>query len=384
MNTVLPSTLPAGGFGSLASATFGGIPQMIGDPPAFTMNGILHPAASPLGPAGPTGTGTPPPTQPPPGGSQQPPTPQPPTNGQPPPNHHRGEKVPFRIAAPNIVLKISENQSPFPLDRVYGGFNYYGNVNRTYNQRVSPEFGNVLAYFQLYGFEKTFNEGHGSFGIRQAVESVNVDSRGPSVPGGMFSSFGNLDFFAKYILLHDDSYSRILSGGIDFSLPVGPAAFGGYPNSMGFRDTHIQPFVGYLLRQDRLFVQGFSSIAAATDPNDVTFFFNDIALGYYAYNNTDTNSLLSSIVPTWETHVNTPLNHSGFRISDPASTPQNVNFTFGTTFILKQRFYVTMSYTTPVTGPQPFQGEFTLQINYRFGRAFGNQPIQSLIPPPSL
>ncbi len=353
-------------YGTLASASTGGIPQMIGDLPPVNFHAT----------AGSVGLPPLPPTQP--GG----PTGQPPTS-LPPVNRHPVQPI-FRITAPTLAVKISENQSPIPLDRVFGQFNFYGSVNNSYNNRVSPQIGNVQAYLQLYGFEKTFLDGQASLGLRQTVDSVNVDSRGPQVPGGMFTSFGNMDVFAKFILLADDSYRNILTGGLDISLPTGPASFGGYPNAVAFRDTHIQPFVGFLLTRDRLFLQGFSSISAATDPNDVSWYFNDVGIGYYLYRADDPGDFVTSIVPTFETHVNTPLNHSGFRAADPSSQPDSVNLTFGTTFILSRRLYLTFSYTTPTTGPKPFEGELTMQLNFRFGGLFGNQPMLSVTPPPSL
>jgi len=275
------------------------------------------------------------------------------------------------------AFKIAENQSPRPIDRVFGSFNYYDGVNRSYDQRVNSQVGNVEAYRQLYGFEKTCLGGQASFGMRQTINSINVDSKSPtSTPGGMFTSSGYTSVFAKYVLLASRDYSNLLSVGIDVTLPTGTRSFGGYPNAVGFRDTQVQPFVGYILSKDRLYLQGFSSVSAATDKNDVTFFFNDIAVGYYAYRSQEAHKLLSAIVPSFETHVNTPLNHAGFRFNDPASQPYIVDLTFGTTFILRQRSYLTFAYVTPVTGPMPFQGELAVLFNYRFGGHSRNQGSQ--------
>ena len=281
------------------------------------------------------------------------------------------------VNAALCAFKVAENQSPRPIDRVFGSFNYYDSVNRSYDARVNAQVGNVEAYRQLYGFEKTFLGGQASLGMRQTINSINVDTQSPNTPGGMFTASGTTSVFGKYVVLASRDYSNLLSVGIDVTLPTGPKTFGGYPNAIGFRDTQIQPFVGYILSRNRWYLQGFSSVSAATDPNDVTFFFNDVALGYYAYRAQDASRFLSAVVPTFETHVNTPLNHQGFHFSDPASQPYVVDLTFGTTFVLRQRSFLTFAYVTPVTGPKPFEGELAVLFNYRFGGLFKKGQNQS-------
>ena len=124
-----------------------------------------------------------------------------------------------KVAATNASLrafKIAENQSPRPLDRIFGSFNYYDGVNRSYNLRVNPQIGNVEAYRQLYGFEKTFLGGQASFGMRQTINSLNVDSKSPlTTPGGMFTSSGATSLFGKYVVLASRDYSNLISLGLD-------------------------------------------------------------------------------------------------------------------------------------------------------------------------
>jgi hypothetical protein len=270
------------------------------------------------------------------------------------------------------TLKIGENQSPRPLDRIFGTFNFYDNINRSYNNRVTNEIQHVRAYRQLYGFEKTFLGGQASFGLTDTINTLVVDTPNPQLHGGSHTAQGTLNTFFKYVLFSDPSYRRLLTAGLDLGFPTGPRGLGGYQNIVGFRDTQIQPFIGYLWTQNRWYLQGFSSVNVATDNHDVTLFFNDIALGYFLYTAKNPGAWISAIVPVFETHINTPLNHRGFHFSDPASTPDIVNFTFGTTFVLKQRSYLTFGYVTPVTGPKPFDYEIVAQFNFRFGGPRGS------------
>jgi hypothetical protein len=272
------------------------------------------------------------------------------------------------------TLKIGENQSPRPIDRIFGTFNFYDNINRSYTNRLTNQVQHVRAYRQLYGFEKTFLGGQASFGIVDTINSLDVNAHNPMLNPGMHTAQGTLNTFFKYVLLANPTYSRLLTAGLDLGYPTGPRGLGGYQNIAGFRNTQIQPFLGYLWSQNRWFVQGFSSINVATDKHDVTLIFNDIALGYYLYAAQNPRALISAIVPVFETHVNTPLNHRGFSYSDPASTPDNVNFTFGTTFVLQRRTYATFAYVTPVTGPKPFDYEIVAQLNFRFGGYRGGGP----------
>src|SRR5262249_44028862 len=62
-------------------------------------------------------------------------------------------------------LKIADNQSPRPTDRVFGSLNYYDNVNRALNERLGAPIQNMIVYREVYGFEKTFFDQWASIGI---------------------------------------------------------------------------------------------------------------------------------------------------------------------------------------------------------------------------
>ena len=91
---------------------------------------------------------------------------------------------------------------------------------------------------------------------------------------------------------------------------------GGIPLSDGSRmySTLLQPWVGFLQNFDRFFTHAFTAIAVPTDNRDITIWFNDIGMGYIAYQ-ADGDQFLRSIIPTFETHISTPLGNGQDGIS---------------------------------------------------------------------
>jgi hypothetical protein len=295
----------------------------------------------------------------------QPPTPPgPPVPGQPRPGRERAAVlVPWARG-----FKIADNMSPRPQDRVFATFNYFNNINYDINRRLGGTFQNVAAYRQLYGFEKTFLEGDASFGLRVPVNTLTADSpvRGLTPTR---TSWGNLTAFTKFIVWRDEAAANLISTGLAVTVPNGPATFGGAPYVAGIRDVAIQPFLGYFFSQGRLYFQGFESIDVPTDSRDVTILYNDVAVGYFIYQAADPRSFLSGIAPTFETHVNVPLNHQGsLRPGDPFATPYVVDLTFGVNFFFSNLGTISAGFVDPVTGPRPFNYEWTFLFNVYYGR----------------
>ena len=73
-------------------------------------------------------------------------------------------------------FKVSENQSPRPQDRVYFDFNYFNNVNSAINSAEGTQVKNLRAYSYIWGFEKTFDNGNGSIGLRLPLNTLTARS----------------------------------------------------------------------------------------------------------------------------------------------------------------------------------------------------------------
>ena len=82
-------------------------------------------------------------------------------------------------------VKISDNQSPRPQDRVYFSFNYFQGVNDQVNQKLQAPIGYTQVFRYIVGFEKTFFDGqaldrhpgaaqqrHGDVGRAEAIRQL--------------------------------------------------------------------------------------------------------------------------------------------------------------------------------------------------------------------
>lgn len=268
-------------------------------------------------------------------------------------------------------FKISENQSPRPEDRVFYSFNYFANVNGAINDALDTPVTNLRAYRHVFGFEKTFDEARGSFGLRFPIHTLVADNRMQAnftQFGGTYQAPGNLTAFTKYILKENPETGSLFSVGFAITPPTGPRTFAGFPTTSNIKTTFFQPFIGYLVNFDRWFLHGFSAFDFPADNREVTLIYNDVGVGYFLYQAQDTERLLSAVVPTFEVHVNTPLNHRNpFLADDPTGTPNVVNLTYGVNFLFRRNAVLTFGWVNPVTTPKPFDYEALLLFNLRFG-----------------
>jgi hypothetical protein len=268
-------------------------------------------------------------------------------------------------------VKIAENQSPRPQDRLFYSFNYFANINPEVNQRLDSPVTNLRAYRHVFGLEKTFNEGRGSFGLRLPLNTLTADNRIPArfqQFGGTDTALGDLSVFAKYVFEDDPATGNLVSAGLVITPPTGPDTFAGSRAVQGIHTTTFQPFLGYIWNYRKLYLHGFSAFDFPADPREATLIFNDVGLGYYLYRNPDPDGLLTTIAPTFEVHVSTPINHRDvFDPNDLGATQDVVNLTYGVNVGLSRGALLTFGFVTPVTSPKPFDYEATLLLNLRFG-----------------
>ncbi len=334
----------AGGFGELGSFGRGSTFQMIGDQAPLTLRQFASPAP-----------GLPPPFPP----GTPPPTPSP----------RQASAV-----VPSVRgFKIAENQSPQPQDRVFFTFDYFTDLNGALNRRFEAPVGNLLAYRYIFGFEKTFDGGRGSFGARLPLDQLTATSTisGNFVkPGGTSTALNDLSLFTKYVLKADPETGSLLSVGLEMTLPTGPSQFAGAKYIQGIHSTEIQPFIGYLLIRDRFYLHGFTSLSVPSSVRDVTMVYNDIGVGYFLFRSNDPHNFITSVAPTFEVHVNSPLTHRDwFNANDPSGTADVVDLTYGVNVGFFRQSVLTFGWVTPVTGPRPFNYEAVLLLNWRFGRS---------------
>ncbi|CAN5825022.1 hypothetical protein BH23PLA1_BH23PLA1_40850 [soil metagenome] len=315
-------------------------------------------------------------------GFPQPPEIPPPFPPDQPPTIPRPEAR--SLLAPSVRgFKIADNQSPIPLDRVFFSFNYFNDVNRRLNDFFETPIEGIQIYRYVFGFEKTFNEGLGSFGLRLPLNNIYAQARqGVVAADGTSTALGDLTIFGKHILIQNPNTGSLVSVGLALTPPTGPTSFAGADYLTGIRSMSIQPFLGYFMNFGRLFMHGFSAIDVPSTQRDVTMIYNDLGLGYFLYTDDRPGRILTSIVPTVEVHVNTPLTHrEAFNIFDPAGTPDVVNITSGVNIGLGRSALMTFGIVTPVTGPRPFNLEAVALLNIFYGQRRGptGQPVTPFI-----
>ena len=293
---------------------------------------------------------------------------------------------------PGLLLgrvKIAENNSPLPRDRVFVNYSHFNNV---------PIFpGGVNVNRITPGFEKTFHNGQMSIELR-APFGTTLDN---DVTADGFTStnetlVGNMMLVYKALLLTGPRGA--ISGGLSVSIPTA--------NDLTVRLTdgsellrlhndsvHVSPYVAYVgAPTDRLFFQMFlqaefdlngnqvdaqgsgGTLQQMGRVNDTNYLYCDVGTGYYVYRNRF-DRLISSFAPVAELHWNKTLQASdtiragGVQIGNFAQNVDVLNGVVGLNMTLGTDTTVTVGYTTPLGAGdnKQFDGEFRLLVNHYFG-----------------
>lgn len=289
-------------------------------------------------------------------------------------------------------LKIADDTSPMPRDRLIFDYNYFDGVP------LAP--GGVGVNRYTPGFEKTFFRGWMSFEMKLPM-ATTLDST--IVQDGVTSTshgeFGDMLLTWKTLLLRHETWA--VSAGLSVAPPTADdvqviTADGTPLVQVLNRSTHLGPFLGFLWTpNDRWFAQGFLQYDLAANGNpvlinqsatgasltnvgslvDTPFQFLDIGVGYWAYRGHERSRRLTGWAFTTELHWNRSLNETdavqagNWRIGDFASTIETFNLTLGTHLELYDMTTITFGYSVPLGGglDREFNGELRLMVNRRFG-----------------
>lgn len=246
-------------------------------------------------------------------------------------------------------VKITENDTPRPTDKLSFGYNFYDNINSSLNS--GPAAG-VDLHRQTLSFEKTFLDGNASFGMR--LPFVQYEA---SVPTGN-DKVGDLTLVGKYAFYNDALTGDVLSGGLVLTVPTGGGNAVLTDGGPAPHSVLIQPWAGFVANAGDTFVQGFSSLIVPTDGLDPTIWFNSLGLGHWIVR--DGGGAVSGIAPVAELHLNTPLNHSSK--DEAVYVPHQLNATAGSYFMIR-RSIIGLAAGVPLMGPRPYQVEGILTWN---------------------
>ncbi len=289
-------------------------------------------------------------------------------------------------------LKIADDTSPMPRDRLIFDYNYFDGV---------PLFpGGVGVNRFTPGFEKTFLRGWMSFEMKipmaTTLDSTIVQDGVTNTSNG---EFGDLLLTWKTLIFLHKTWA--ISGGLSVAPPTADdvrvvAADGTPLVEVPNRSTHLGPFLGFLWTpNDRWFAQGFLQYDVAANGNpvfinqgsngagltnigelvDTPFQFLDLGLGYWAYRGHERFRRMTGWAFTTELHWNRSLRETdtvqagNWRIGDFAGTIETFNLTLGTHIELYDMTTITFGYSVPLGGglDREFNGELRLMVNRRFG-----------------
>jgi hypothetical protein len=262
-------------------------------------------------------------------------------------------------------FKIGDNDSPLPQTRSYFSFNYFYNLDGAVNQLAGGGIQHIRIHREIWGCEWADEDHQSSVGLRLPLATYNAANTVPWMDGTS-TDLGDLSIIFKRVVWEDCAKGALVSVGLAVTPPTGPGSFAGSNYLKVFHTTGLQPFCGWVWSREKFYLQGFTAVDAPTDLNDVVLLTNDLAAGYFLYQQPNGRGL-TAVVPTVELHVNTPLNHRGvLSLSDPAGTPDSVNLTAGVHCEYQDKSSFGVAFAVPVTGPRLFDFEILAQFRVRY------------------
>lgn len=286
-------------------------------------------------------------------------------------------------------LKIAENTSPMPRDRLIFDYSYFDNVP------LYPGGVNVNRF--VLGFEKTFCRGAASFELKAPMAStLDSDLTIGEAPGITEGEFGDMLLTFKGLLVQTETMA--FSGGVSVGVPTADSTrvgMIGRPTLIEIENesTHVAPFLGWLWTpNDCFFAQAFLQYDVDTNGNpvlvnrgnglapagrltDSTFQYFDIGIGRWVYRNSGCRGGIQGVAWTAELHWNLALQDAdyiragNFLIGQPRDNVEVFTAVLGAHFQLEKSI-LTVGYATPLGGSadQEFDGELRVMFNRHFGR----------------
>jgi hypothetical protein len=305
-------------------------------------------------------------------------------------------EVPISIPSPGsggVVgrVKMSEENSPLPRDRVVFVYDYFSNT--------SLSAGGIDVNRFQFGLEKTFLNGRASVEARLpfagTLHSTVVEGR-----EDWDTELGNVRLAAKYLWVRRPVVQ--VSSGVGVSLPTSSdvnafLADGRRLLRIENESVQVEPFVAVnFTPNDRFFAQAWGWVNGDVSGSpltineeifgdvgdddlrfwDRTFVGADVQLGYWVYRSP--YERLSGLAPFAELHwakaieatdLLNAARREGIAVTDTGGA-EELNLTLGITALFNNRMTVTFGGSAPLlTGNQrTFDGQFGVRVNWYFGR----------------
>ena len=292
------------------------------------------------------------------------------------------------VAGGDRRFKIVENNSPFPVDRVFLNYHHFENAVIPADADLIPPHDLSLDRY-TFGLEKTFRDALWSVELRvpfargldavQFVEPGNLSNTG--------TEFGNLGLALKRLVWQGPLVAASVGLGMVFPTADDMTMYAS-PQDVNSRldmdneTFYLQPFVGvHYTPTDRLWLDVFSQAdfstngnsVALTAPNFVTgppllvergvlndqnLLFLDASLGYWLYQNPCGCGIISAVAPIVELHYSTTMQDSDFvsfrdfgapnLLANPYNRMDVLNLTSGLRVKLGECSYLTVAAAVPL------------------------------------
>ena len=281
-------------------------------------------------------------------------------------------------------MKFSDNNSPFPQNRLF--FNYHNFHNAVIDINGADQ--NLHRF--TFGFERMFRDGWSSWEIRMPFAATVGAVQTLGVNDTTTTEFGNISLALKRLLYRGPCFSVAAGMGIVF--PTGrdnvfstTGAAGTAPDVVFENDAvHLQPFVGVYAPRGRWFHQFFAQLDFDVNGNtvrhlgtegtlqDQTYLFLDYSVGYWLFRN-QCHRRIQSLAPMFEIHYSTTTQEQDYGpfgndlfVVDP--TRSLLHLTGGLFLELSRLTSLKVAAIAPVRDGSDkfFDAEFGLQLTRRY------------------
>ena len=289
-------------------------------------------------------------------------------------------------------VKICEDNSPIPVDRVFFDYNHFENAILS----SGPQPRSLDADRYTPGFEKTFWDGMASVQLRVPVahtqnSDVFLDGTDP-----LDNEFGNMDVTLKFLLYRSDDFALAVGSAVNLPTAEGTRVFVTDNTAPTFTIAdnayHILPYVGALWTpDDRWFAQAFLQFDVAANGNqisqqgfgeigslrDQTLLYLDLSVGCWLYRDPSA-AWVTGVAPVVEFHYTTTLQDAqfvqgqlpdAFEFGNVANRLDIHNLTLGAQFLLGKQSTLHVAGVIPLDSlgyDRQFDGELLVQLDRFF------------------